>query len=277
MTPESDRRANEALAEVTPIPMTPRRLLRMLLILSAFALFWGVAFYQAWIGFPIKALLLRDEVQRIRACQRTLASCFRFFHGYMRVLGLFDAQLSFDLPTHDGPLMIIANHTTLVDVTVIMAAQPHTCCIVNPLYFHNPLIGRAARLAGFIAPSREQPAPEIAQKRLAQGFNVLVFPEGTRSPPGGLLPFNRGAFEIAKRAKVPIAPLVLRCTPSALTKGQPISQLPAVAAKLTVEPQPLIPTVDYTGTSRDLCEAVHLAYHAVLFGNELFTLSRNRD
>lgn len=264
---------NDSTATAAPIPMTPKRALRTCLVASSFVLFWSVAFYQAWIGFPLKALFLRDEVQRIRACQRTLVSCFRFFHWYMRSLGLFDAQLRFDIPRegYQGPLVIVANHTTLVDVTAILTAYPHTCCIVNPIYYHNPLIGRAARLAGFIAGrarAGDSSAPATALERLEQGFNVLVFPEGTRSPPGGLLPFHRGAFEIAKRAKVPVAPLLLQCRPNALTKGQPISQLPAVVARLTVTPQPLVPTAEHTGTSRDLCEAVHKTYHAALFARE---------
>lgn len=250
-------------------PMTPWRALRTVLVASAFALFWGVAFVLAWLVFPLVALVQRDEVKRIRRCQRMLVGCFRFFHGYMRALKLFDARLSFQVPrgNYTGPLVLVSNHTTLVDVTVILTVLPHTCCIVNPLYYNNPLIGRAARLAGFIegrSRAGDKTAPEVAQKRLAQGFDVLVFPEGTRSPPGGLLPFHRGAFEIARRAKVPVAPLLLRCTPSALTKGQPISQLPPVPALLTVEPRPLVDTASFEGTSRDLCEAVHKTYHSAL-------------
>lgn len=250
--------------------MTPWRAARTVLVASAFALFWGVAFVLAWTVFPLLALIHRhDEVRRIRACQRILVPCFRFFHGYMRVLGLFDAHLEFELlpSEYTGPLVLVSNHTTLVDVTVLLTALPHTCCIVNPLYFNNPLIGRAARLSGFIegrTRAGDASALDVAQKRLAQGFHVLVFPEGTRSPPGGLLPFHRGAFEIAKRAKVPIAPLFLRCEPSALTKGQPISQLPPVAAVLTVDPQPLIHTTDFPGTSRDLCQVVQKSYHSAL-------------
>lgn len=252
--------------------MTPWRLIRTVLVASSFVLFWGVAFVLAWTVFPVVALLQRDEVTRIRTCQRMLVGCFRFFHGYMRFWNLFDAHLDFELPRGDrGPVVLVSNHTTLVDVTVILTALPHTCCIVNPLYFNNPLIGRAARLAGFIegrTRAGDATALEVAQKRLAQGFDVLVFPEGTRSPPGGLLPFHRGAFEIAKRAKVPIAPLFLRCTPSALTKGQPITQLPNGAAVLIVHPQPLIDTATFEGTSRDLCDAVHQTYHSALLSAE---------
>lgn len=250
-------------------PLTPLRAARTVLVFSAFALFWSVSFLLAWVVFPLLSLRTRDEVERIRRCQKLLVPCFRFFHGYMRALRLFDAHSEFEIPCagYAGPLVLVSNHTTLVDVTVILSALPHTCCIVNPLYYNNPLIGRAARLAGFIegrARAGDPSALEVAQKRLAQGFNVLVFPEGTRSPPGGLLPFHRGAFEIAKRAAVPIAPLFLRCTPSALTKGQPMSQLPPGAAVLTVDPQPLIDTSAFAGSSRDLCRVVQESYHSAL-------------
>lgn len=258
------------------VPLTPRRLLRIACIVSAFALFWGVAFFQAWIGFPLRALVHRDEVARIRSCQRSLARWFRYFHRYMRALGLFDAELDITLPEHDGPVVIVANHVTLVDVTVILAALPHTCCIVNPLYYNNPLIGRAARLGGFLNGHAErgpQGTLALAQRRLDQGFNLLVFPEGTRSPPGGLLPFRRGAFEIAKRTQTPLVPLVLRCEPSALTKGQPITQLPNVIAKHTTQVLPLVSSADPDQSSRRLCEAVHQTYHRVLFPTRIPKIS----
>ena len=49
------------------------------------------------------------------------------------------------------------------------------------------------------------------------GLDVLIFPEGTRSPFGsGLQPFHRGAFEVAARANVPVVLLKLTCSPPAL-------------------------------------------------------------
>jgi 1-acyl-sn-glycerol-3-phosphate acyltransferase len=65
-----------------------------------------------------------------------------------------------------------------------------------------------------------------AIERLRSGDPVLIFPEGTRSPAGGLGPFKSGAFAIAQAAKVPVVPVRIRCDPPALMRGQKWYQVP---------------------------------------------------
>jgi 1-acyl-sn-glycerol-3-phosphate acyltransferase len=59
---------------------------------------------------------------------------------------------------------------------------------------------------------------EEAVRRIRQGFSLLVFPEGTRSVRGRLLPFGRAAFEVACRARVPVVSIGIRCEPVWLSK-----------------------------------------------------------
>ena len=61
-----------------------------------------------------------------------------------------------------------------------------------------------------------------ALDRLAQSMPMLVFPEGTRSPAGGLRRFRRGPFEIACRANVPVVPVLIRCEPARAGKGDSV-------------------------------------------------------
>ena len=56
------------------------------------------------------------------------------------------------------------------------------------------------------------------ERALAQGSSVYFFPEGTRSRTGELKPFKPGAFTLAKRARVPLLPIVLEGTARALPR-----------------------------------------------------------
>src|SRR5262249_53550747 len=56
--------------------------------------------------------------------------------------------------------------------------------------------------------------------RIAEGRSVVLFPEGTRSPGGGLRRFQRGAAHIALKSGCPIAPIVITCPPPTLLKAQ---------------------------------------------------------
>lgn len=221
-----------------PLPAW-RRAIRVVMVTSAFAWFWGGASLLAWSVLPMIALFVRDRVKAVRTCQRVVSASFRLFHAYMRWLGLLDAVIVNDVPREPGqPVVFVANHPTLVDVTAMIARFPHVCCLAKAPYVSHWLFGRLLRLSGFIAAGPT--ALKEASDRLAEGFDVLVFPEGTRSPPHGLLPFQRGAFEIACRAGVPVAPLLLRCEPSALTRDRPFWKQPDHVAILTIEARPLV-------------------------------------
>jgi 1-acyl-sn-glycerol-3-phosphate acyltransferase len=103
---------------------------------------------------------------------------------------------------------------------------------------------------------------ETCQQRLRSGYDLLIFPEGTRSPfGGGLQKFHRGAFEIAARAGVPIVLLKLTCVPPALGKRLPIWKIADHQAVLTVEPFAVVtPSRD----SRAQCREIQRRYHQIL-------------
>jgi 1-acyl-sn-glycerol-3-phosphate acyltransferase len=71
---------------------------------------------------------------------------------------------------------------------------------------------------------------------------VLLFPEGTRSPKGGLGPFQRGAAHVALRAGKPLRTVVLTCSPPALMRERRWWQMPterlaiSVDARATLDP-----------------------------------------
>ncbi len=246
-----------------------KRLMRTFLVSFGFAWFWAGAALFAWSVLPTVALFTRDPVLRIRRCQKIVSRCFRAFQTYMRSLGLVDARISVELDRpHPGPIVVVANHPTLIDVTAMVARFPHLCVLAKPTYANNPIIGRLLRLCGFICAgegmSEMHSGIALAIERIHQGFDVLVFPEGTRSPAGGLHTFRRGAFEIACQARVPILPVVLRCEPSALTKGRPVWQHPDRVAVLTTQVLPLVDPAEFEYQSRPLRESVENSYRREL-------------
>jgi len=58
-----------------------------------------------------------------------------------------------------------------------------------------------------------------AKERMAGGISVVIFPEGTRSPDGGLLPFKRGGFLLAARTQTAIVPVTINGSGKILPKG----------------------------------------------------------
>lgn len=111
--------------------------------------------------------------------------------------------------------IIISNHSSLVDIpSVYMAASGRLRMLAKRELFWIPFIGWGMTAAKFVGVTRgKRSSGENAQKkigkRLSEGYQFYIAPEGTRSPTGRLLPFKPGAFRIAKIHKVPIVVLAL--------------------------------------------------------------------
>lgn len=119
----------------------------------------------------------------------------------------------------------IANHSSQLDINAIFASIPHPVIFLSKASIKRmPFLGWANSRVGtvFVERGNRNSALQAAKdmhQQLDLGKVIFVFPEGTRSPDGELLPFKKGAFILALDAQVPIVPLWISGTQSALPKG----------------------------------------------------------
>ncbi len=123
------------------------------------------------------------------------------------------------------PFVFMCNHQSALDIYTLLACLPISFrWIAKRQLFRIPFIGWAMRRAGYISIDRENPrealkAMEEAAKKIRAGMNIIIFPEGTRSFDGNLLPFKKGGFTLALRAMVPIVPIGIYGTSRLQPKG----------------------------------------------------------
>ncbi len=141
-----------------------------------------------------------------------------------------------------GPYVVVANHQSLLDILLLSHVPREMKWIAKESLFKVPWLGWIFRISGDIPVKRgdaESGGEALARARryLANGMNVMIFPEGTRSKTAKLLPFKSGAFRLAIEAGVPILPIVVNGSAAGMPKGSPWVRPCRAVAKI-LEPVP---------------------------------------
>ena len=178
-----------------------------------------------------------------RFFQRLIHRHLAFFHWWCDLTRLVHVRYSGFEPGLAGGRVLVANHPAMIDITCLLARLPGAVCIFKPAIRRNPVLGAAARRAGYLGSDGGHDLVRQAAEKTAAGHTLVIFPEGTRTPPGGdLLAFKPGFVLIARRARVPIQLVRITTDSDLLTKGVAWWRLPRLPARVEVTAGPLIPT-----------------------------------
>ncbi|MBW4054650.1 MAG: 1-acyl-sn-glycerol-3-phosphate acyltransferase [Proteobacteria bacterium] len=115
----------------------------------------------------------------------------------------------------DGPVIFMSNHQSNFDILSLLAAIPNQIhWIAKKELFEIPIFGPSMRRGGYIPLDRGDGRKALqsmdeAAATIRHGKSVVLFPEGTRTPDGNLLPFKRGGFILARKAAVPVIPVTI--------------------------------------------------------------------
>lgn len=118
-----------------------------------------------------------------------------------------------NLPKYGETVVYVPNHTSLMDILTLSGFVPRPFKYLSKAEIKQiPMIGFAMKMAGHIFLKRDDlqstlQCTESTIKRLLDGNSMVLFAEGTRSDDGRLLPFKKGAFQMAKQAGVKIVPV----------------------------------------------------------------------
>jgi 1-acyl-sn-glycerol-3-phosphate acyltransferase len=136
-------------------------------------------------------------------------------------LRMLHVERAFAPPT----AVFVCNHVSNLDPPALFGHLPRIAVVLKESLGRIPVLGYVMRLGGFIYVKRNdresrRRAVEDSVARLRNGISLLVFPEGTRSPDGKLLPFHPGPFSMAIEAHVPIVPITVHGSRRLMPKGR---------------------------------------------------------
>ena len=179
-------------------------MIRALIMLA----FWGVSILIAGPPLLLYALISGDINPLYNISNRLAITGVRLVGVRVEVRGMEKLEAGRNY-------IFMANHTSNLDPPVLLPTIPGRCSVlVKKELFRIPILGTGMKMAALVPVDRSNREAAIesvnaATAVLRQGLHMLIFPEGTRSRDGRLLPFKKGPFHLAIDAGVFIVPVTL--------------------------------------------------------------------
>lgn len=231
-------------------PMTLDRAWRVVATGIAFTTFGLGGLLLRVIYFPLLGLFVRERPRRAQLARAMVQRTFAAFVEWMRLLGILDYTIVGSEKLRRRHLLILANHPTLIDVVFLVSLVDNADCVVKARLARNPFTRGPVRATDFICNDSGAGLVEDCIRSVRAGSNLVVFPEGTRTPLDGTMRLQRGAANIAVRGGIDVTPVLIDCTPRSLTRGLPWWRVPASRMRFRIEVRddiPIQPFLDAAG------------------------------
>ena len=180
--------------------------------------FWGLSLLLLGPFILIYTFLTRDI--RPLYCVGT-----RFAYFGVRMAGVKVEIRGLEDLSRSRNYVYMSNHVSNLDPPVLIRCIPGRCSVlVKKELFRLPILGTAMKMAELVPVDRSNREAAIETVRAAavvlhHGLNMVIYPEGTRSLDGCLLPFKKGPFHLAMEAGVPVVPVTILGTAECWPKG----------------------------------------------------------
>ncbi len=248
---------------------------RVLATALCFAVFGIGGLFLRLVVFPVLSLMPWPQATYQRVCRDVIHRALRLFLGLMSGLGVIQYEVrNAERLRRDG-LLIVANHPSLIDIVFLMALTRGADCVVKADLAHNPFTRGTVAATGWIRNDAGGAAMvEDCIASLRAGSNLIIFPEGTRTIPGQPLLLQRGAANVAVRGGFDLTPVVIRCEPPTLTKGDKWYQVPARRPRYEIEVHPDLSVAPWMPADTEAVLAVRRLTRSL---SEFFTREIRRE
>lgn len=222
--------------------MCKRRLVvffRGLAVVLQFAFFGAGALVINSLIFPCISVFVPKEKQRFLYCD-VIHKAWNFFSNVMQKSG----SISIDILNFPDALknpdsrkygkIIVANHPSFIDIVLLIGLLPKTVCIAKKELKKNLFMGNIVKSLYLINDEDNEKLLKDAVNLLSNGFNIIIFPTGTRTVEGEDMKLHKGAAMMALHSKADIIPVHIHCDYKFLAKHQKIYDAGEKAVKYTL-------------------------------------------
>jgi uncharacterized protein len=197
--------------------LPPRTLYGIVMTMFTYGTFVAGSFLLTLAGLLLK--LVPFGGRKVRLLFHRLISMFTRALVYGAV-NLRKTILNRTPESFTKPSVIVSNHTSFMDILMTTMLHPKLILLTNKWVWNSPVFGGVVRLADYYpVMDGAEGSVEQLRTRTDEGYSVVVFPEGTRSPDGKIKRFHKGAFYIAEALNLPVVPLLIHGGEVTIPKG----------------------------------------------------------
>ncbi len=214
---------------------TPRTIFHVVYTFFTFGYFFVVGFLLnifAQIFIPIIPVSKKKKFGVFHTVMQRYFWLLMYGTPFIPIRKIGEGNLDFS-----SPKILIANHTSQLDTPTMGMLHNQLIFMVNNRVLKSKFFGKAIQMAGFYKSSENyEEGIHHLEEKIKQGYSVIIFPEGTRSPTSVIQRFHKGAFYLSEKLKLDIQPVLVRGNADRLPKGDNVLK----SGKLTLEFLPSI-------------------------------------
>lgn len=181
------------------------RFWRGFLVLAEMLLFSFGALYIGGILFPVLSIFYKGKERREKFAG-IIRSAWRFFIHVMEKSREINVQVEGNLSDIRGKI-VVASHPSFIDIVLLIGLMPKSLCLAKKALLKNPVMHNIVKSLYIINDVEPEEFTKSASEALNDGFNIVIFPTGTRTLPDEDVKIHKGAAQIAIASGVDIVPV----------------------------------------------------------------------
>ncbi len=182
------------------------KFVRMLFVIIDMSIFAAGALFIGVVIFPLLSLFIKGKKRR-EYFSAIIYYSWKLFIRIMEITGEIRVNINGDLSAIKGKI-VAASHPSLIDIILLIGNMPKSLCIAKKEILKNPFMRNIVKSLYIVNDD-----PEVFQKNakeaLQDGYNIVIFPTGTRTLPDENLKIHKGAAQLAITSGVNIIPVTI--------------------------------------------------------------------
>ena len=184
------------------------RVIRALIVLLEMFIFAVGGLFIGLFIIPISTLKYKGLEHR-KFCANVVHKSWKFFSKLMCLFGSIKIKINGDFENIKSSV-IVANHPSLIDIVLLIGLIPNCLCLAKKELLKNPIMHNIVKYLYIINDVDIDEFQKETKKELENGFNIIIFPTGTRTLPNEELKIHKGSAQIAINANVDIIPVTIK-------------------------------------------------------------------